>query len=72
MKEFRIENKETMGLTYRLHIDDLDKLAGQALSAGEIPVMHIQLTDRRGRKKEFVVLRFQDHLAMVDQLRDEE
>lgn len=70
MGKYRIENKETDGLTYRLHVDDLNKLASAALSAGEIPIMHLKLTDRMGRKKEFVVLRFQDHLQMVKDLEE--
>lgn len=68
MGKYRIENKETKGLTYRLHIDDLNKLSAAAMLVGEIPLFHITLTERAGRRREFVVLRYEDHLGLIKEL----
>jgi hypothetical protein len=62
---FRIENKETDNLTYRFHIDEWLSLINEAQKAGEVPVFHITLTDRSGRRHELAVLRYQDHLGLV-------
>jgi len=63
--KYRIENKETDGLTYRFHIDEWLFLVGEAMKVGEMPIYHIKLTDRRGRTHEIAVMRYQDHLGLI-------
>ena len=66
--KFRIENKETGNLSYRLHVQEWTNLVSIAQKAGEIPVYHIALTDRFGKRHELAVLRYQDYLGFMRSL----
>lgn len=63
--KYRIENKQTAGKGYRLSVDTWDKLRVAALSAGEMPVLQVTLTDKLGRPLDLVVLGYHDYLALL-------
>ena len=70
--KYRIENKETDNLSYRFHIDEWASLTSEALKAGEVPIFHITITDRLGRRHELAVMRYQDHLGLIKSAEQED
>jgi len=67
--KYRIECKETDKLSYRIHIEEWLRFVHEAMKAGEVPVLHITLTDKRGRKHELAMLRHADHLGILQSLK---
>lgn len=63
----RIEVKQTAGLSYRLHIDEWDKIEKAAKKAGEMPIFHIVLTDRLGKEHDFTVMRHRDASTIINE-----
>jgi len=70
--EWRMENKDTDSLGYRITVDTWDKLATPAVQAGERPVLHLKLTRRNGRPLRLVILSENDFFALKEEAGEED